>query len=107
MHISDDMVRAAILAFGRAQGDAFTAMRAALEAAEAAAWNKPADSLPKKPGKAEYEQIPCLIQHNGDVKISMWNCEHICWDDEYGDDYIAAPVEVKQWRLLPSPPSGE
>ncbi|RWR30485.1 hypothetical protein D2T29_12505 [Sinirhodobacter populi] len=51
-------------------------------------WTKTSDSLPRKPGIRDYEQIECLIRlPNGDIEISVWNCEHEVWDDSEGDDY--------------------
>ena len=86
------------------QRDMRASMRAALEAAEGAAWREPSEALPKKPGENRYELVPCLIEHNGYVVISMWNCDHACWDDQDGDDFMAAPGEVKRWRHLPATP---
>ena len=51
-------------------------------------WNKTADGLPQKPGKRDYEQIECLIMlPTGEIEVSMWNCEHLVWDDAEGDDF--------------------
>ena len=64
-------------------------------------WNKTLDGLPKKPGKSSYEQIECLIMlPNGDVEISLWNCEHECWDDEYGDNFRHAPCKPSHWMPI-------
>lgn len=64
-------------------------------------WNKTADGLPKKPGKRNYEQIECLIMlPNGDLEISVWNCEHEVWDDAEGDDYRYDPEHPVLWLEL-------
>lgn len=64
-------------------------------------WNKTIDGLPKKPGKSSYEQIECLIMlPNGDVEISLWNCEHEVWDDEHGDDFRHEPCKPSHWMPL-------
>ena len=68
---------------------------------EAIRWNKTIDGLPKKPGARDYEQIECLIKlPNGDIEISMWNCEHEVWDDAEGDDYRYDPHHPSHWLAL-------
>lgn len=69
--------------------------------AEAAHWRKTTDGLPQKPGLKSYEQIECLIMlPNGDLEISMWNCEHEVWDDAEGDDYRHDPCKPTHWMPL-------
>ena len=64
-------------------------------------WNKTADGLPQKPGKRDYEQIECMIMlPNGDLEISVWNCEHDVWDDAEGDDYRYDPAYPTHWIPL-------
>lgn len=67
-------------------------------------WISPKDKLPQKTGTRNYEQIPCLVKRNGELQFLQWNCEHLCWDDESGDDYEceAAVVEyyIEEKRLL-------
>ncbi len=64
-------------------------------------WNKTADGLPQKPGKRDYEQIECLIiLPNGDLEISVWNCEHLVWDDAEGDDFRYDPGYPTHWIAL-------
>lgn len=60
--------------------------------------------LPKKPGKSNYEYVRCLIFVNGNWEIGMWNCEHLCWDDDYGDDFRYDPYKPTHWMPLPPPP---
>ena len=60
---------------------------------------------PDKPGKASYEQIRCLVVHNGEVLIRWWNCEHLCWDDEQADDHFCNVADVTAWMLAPEPPA--
>jgi hypothetical protein len=59
------------------------------------------DRLPEKPGLKSYEQIPCLIFVDGDWEISVWNCEHLCWDDASGDDFRYHPNKPDLWLPLP------
>ena len=59
---------------------------------------------PPKPGLADYEQIRCLVVHQGDVLIRWWNCEHKCWDDEQADDHFCDAADVTAWMLAPEPP---
>ena len=64
-------------------------------------WNKTTDGLPQKPGKRDYEQIECLIMlPNGDLEISVWNCEHLVWDDAEGDDFRHDPGYPTHWLAL-------
>ena len=46
------------------------------------------DHMPKKPGKAEYEYVECLVLYRGELLARPWNCEHECFDDEAQDDYF-------------------
>lgn len=62
-----------------------------------------ADDLPKKPGERDYEQIECLIMHKGAVKLRVWNCEHLVWDDEDGDDFYCAPLEPSHYAVIEYP----
>jgi hypothetical protein len=62
---------------------------------------KTADCLPEKPGLINYELIRCLIFVKGEWEISMWNCEHDCWDDEEGDDFRYDPLTPTHWAALP------
>lgn len=63
-----------------------------------------ARELPKKPGLKNYEHVRCLIFVNGKWKIGMWNCEHLCWDDDDGDDFRYHPTEPTYWTHLPPNP---
>ena len=65
-------------------------------------WKCPAiDGLPKKPGKDRYEQIPCLCIRRHGVEILQWNCEHLCWDGQDGDDYECDPCAVFWYAEIP------
>lgn len=68
-------------------------------------WISTLDRLPEKTGKYRYEQIGCLVYHNGSVKMLVWNCEHDCWDDADGDDYFCDSLSPSHWMPLPSPPN--
>ena len=71
---------------------------------EAAAWTKTTDRLPEKPGVGSYEHVECLIVIRGEVKFALWNCEHLCWDDNDGDDFLYHPTEPTHWMPRPAPP---
>jgi hypothetical protein len=64
-------------------------------------------SHPDKPGLRDYEQIPCLVVYQGEVIILQWNCEHLCWDREDGDDFFCGIQDVTHWMLLPAAPPQE
>lgn len=68
-------------------------------------WIKTSERLPEKPGKASYEHVECLIVVNGLVKPGLWNCEHECWDDADGDDFLYDAFKPTHWQPLPSPPT--
>lgn len=59
--------------------------------------------LPEKPGERDYEQIDCLIWHNGEPKFRVWNCEHRVWDDADGDDFFCDPLEPTHYAIIDAP----
>lgn len=69
-------------------------------------WIPTTDKLhPEKPGKRPYEQVPCLIVRNREILSRQWNCQHLVWDTEDGDDfYCEADENVTHWMLLPPLP---
>lgn len=60
---------------------------------------------PEKPGLKRYEQIPCLVVKGGQIQILQWNCEHLVWDREDGDDFYCKADAVSHWMPLPAPPT--
>lgn len=67
-------------------------------------WISVKERLPEKPGKESYEHVPCLVNSGWGIHILLWNCEHLCWDQEDGDDISDADQEVTHWMPLPEPP---
>ena len=69
-------------------------------------WIPTTDKLhPNKPGLRPYEQVPCLIVRNREILLRQWNCEHLVWDTEDGDDfYCEANKDVTHWMTLPPLP---
>jgi hypothetical protein len=68
-------------------------------------WISTKDKLhPDKPGLKPYEQVACLVVYKCEVFIRLWNCEHLVWDDEDGDDYFCSAEDVSYWMLLPDLP---
>jgi hypothetical protein len=55
---------------------------------------------PDKPGLESYEHVPCLVIHRGMLLFRLWNCEHLCWDDEDGDDYYCDAGAVSYWAEI-------
>jgi hypothetical protein len=85
----------------RTPAEVLAALPAAQVAAKPLAWNRTDAGLPQKPGKWAYEQIECLIRMpNGDIEVAMWNCEHLVWDDAYGDDYRHDALDPTHWIEL-------
>jgi len=71
-------------------------------------WIATADKLhPDKPGITRYEQIPCFIVRNREILIRQWNCEHLVWDAEDGDDFYCEAKDVTHWMPLPEAPNVE
>lgn len=67
-------------------------------------WIKTDGTLPPpKPGLQRYEQIPCVVYKKGDnwPRILVWNCEHLCWDDEDGDDFNCSWNDVDVYFIIP------
>lgn len=71
------------------------------------AWIKTSDELPKKPGIRDYEYVDCLIYYQGEILARPWNCEHLCWDDEHGDDWFCDALAPTHWMPMPKPPSDD
>lgn len=70
-----------------------------------AKWISVEERLPEKPGKESYEHVACLVSDpRWGVMIAMWNCEHLCWDQEDGDDVHPYAQQVTHWQPLPPPP---
>ena len=62
---------------------------------------------PDKPGVKRYEQVPCLVVHGGEILLRQWNCEHLVWDTEDGDDFFCRAADVSHWMPLPPMPNTE
>jgi hypothetical protein len=64
--------------------------------------------LPEKPGKKGYEHVYCLVYAPSEgALVRTWNCEHLCWDDEDGDDYSSLNGHITHWMPLPDKPSAQ
>lgn len=59
---------------------------------------------PDKPGYHDYEQVPCLIVKDREILLRQWNCEHLVWDTEDGDDFYCEAEDVAYWMVLPALP---
>ena len=71
-------------------------------------WISVKDRLPEKPGKRGYEHVYCLVYAPGEgALVRPWNCEHLCWDDEDGDDYSCLNGHITHWMPLPDKPGSE
>jgi len=68
-------------------------------------WISTADKKhPDKAGIERYEQILCLVVHGGNILLRQWNCEHLVWDTEDGDDYFCNADDVSYWMPCPALP---
>jgi hypothetical protein len=63
------------------------------------------ERLPEKPSLESYEHVRCLIFIRNEWQIGMWNCEHLCWDDDDGDDFLYEAGKPSHWMPLPPPPA--
>ena len=70
-------------------------------------WIKTTDRLPERNQHERYSQVACLVVHKREVKILVYNHEHLCWDDESADDYYCDIADVSYWQPLPEPPTAE
>ena len=70
-------------------------------------WIKTTDRLPERNPHERYSQVACLVVHKREVKILVYNHEHLCWDDESADDYYCDIADVSYWQPLPEPPTAE
>jgi len=67
-------------------------------------WIKPKDKLPEREENVIYSQVSCLVYHEGEIKILVFNHEHLCWDGADGDDYYCDIAAVEFWQPLPNIP---
>jgi hypothetical protein len=67
-------------------------------------WVSVTERRPKRDPNARYSEVPCLVCHKGEIKILVFNHEHMCWDDADGDDFYCKTMEVSHWMELPPPP---
>jgi hypothetical protein len=70
-------------------------------------WTKTSERIPDRVPNTRYSQVWCLCVNDGEVKVLVFNHEHMCWDDHSGDDYYCDIGEVSHWMLLPPPPTAE
>jgi hypothetical protein len=70
-------------------------------------WTKTTDKLPERDKNQKYSQVPCLVWYKGEVKILVFNHEHMVWDDESGDDYECSIEDVSHWMPFPERPNIE
>lgn len=68
-------------------------------------WTSVKDKLhPDKPGLDQYEHVACLVVYNGEILLRKWNCEHLVWDTEDGDDFFCKAEDITHWMPLPQRP---
>jgi hypothetical protein len=58
------------------------------------------ERLPEREQGVRYSQVKCLVIHNDEIKILVFNHEHGVWDDESGDDFYCYIQDVSHWRKL-------
>lgn len=63
-------------------------------------WIRTADRLPELPAGSNASHVWVLAFHKGEQKILPYNPHEKCWDDESGDDYMCAPLEVSHWAPM-------
>jgi hypothetical protein len=69
-------------------------------------WTKMSERIPDRVPNTRYSQVRCLCVNDGEVKVLVFNHEHMCWDD-HSDDYYCDIGEVSHWMPLPNPPTAE
>ena len=70
-------------------------------------WNKCPEKLPERDKEANYSQVPCIVIHDNEIRILVYNHEHMCWDRDDGDDYYCNIADVTHWMHVPAPPAKE
>ena len=67
-------------------------------------WRDVRKELPQRQEGVRYSQVPCIVYRDKNIEILVFNHEHMCWDDRYGDDFVCDIGDVIAWRPLPNPP---
>jgi len=71
-------------------------------------WISIKDKLhPDKPGMRRYEHVACLVVRKREILIRQWNCEHLVWDSEDGDDFFCKAEDITHWMPLSNLPLPE
>lgn len=69
-------------------------------------WVKTSEKLhPDKHGLKQHEEVPCIIIRKGRRMLRIWNCTHMVWDDEEGDDFYCEAHDVDYWAIIEGPKS--
>lgn len=66
-------------------------------------WVAMNQGIPERQPNTHYSQVPCLVTYRGEVKVLVFNHEHMVWDDESADDFYCQLADVTAWKYLPEP----
>jgi hypothetical protein len=67
-------------------------------------WIPTKDELPSAPIPFQRESLLCLCIHKSSPRLLRWNYHYKVWDDEEGDDFFCAPLDVDLWMPFPDWP---
>lgn len=67
-------------------------------------WISVKEKLPERVSGRTYSQVPCIVYHDREIRILVFNHEHMCWDQEDGDDHCCNIEDVSHWMPLPDTP---
>lgn len=85
-------------------GVANAAIQEASDRLRSLSWVASRTELPSDSRPNERESLLCLCIHKGRPCLLRWNYHYKVWDDEEGDDFCYAPLDVTLWMEFPDWP---
>lgn len=67
-------------------------------------WKHTKQELPSDSSQLRQESLLCLCIHKQTPRLLQWNYHYKVWDDEEGDDFFCASLDVSLWMEFPNWP---